>query len=87
VAIAAPGPGVLLALYQAAFDWIAMDVGELLDQFAVGEDVEVVIRRLPHIAGILLAISKRLLRIASFSCVRLPASLHRAPALKEQDPN
>jgi hypothetical protein len=45
---ATPGP-VFGFIDEAAFDWVAVDVLELLDEFGMGEDVEVVIAGLPEL--------------------------------------
>jgi len=45
---AAPWP-VLGFLNETAFDWIAVNVAELLDELGLGEDVEVVVAALPEL--------------------------------------
>jgi hypothetical protein len=50
VTVAAPGP-IVGGFHQASFDGIAVDVLQLLDELAVGEDVEVVVAGLPRIGG------------------------------------
>jgi hypothetical protein len=47
---AAPGP-IFGPLDEAALDRIAMDVLELLDEFGLGEDVEVVVTGLPELGA------------------------------------
>ena len=48
VAVAAPWP-VFGFVDEAALDRVAVDVGELLDELGVGEDVEVVVAGLPEL--------------------------------------
>jgi hypothetical protein len=48
VAVAAPWP-VFGIVDEAARYWIAVDVTELLDELGLGEDVEVVVARLPEL--------------------------------------
>jgi len=48
MAEAAPGP-VLGFLNEATFDRVAVNVAELLHELRLGEDVEVVIARLPKL--------------------------------------
>ena len=55
VAIAAVGP-VFGIFYKAFRYWIAMDVAELFHEFLVGEDVEVVIARLPELLEVALEV-------------------------------
>ena len=47
-AVTAPWP-VFGLLYQAGFDWVAMHVTEFFDSLSLGEDVEVVVARLPDL--------------------------------------
>jgi len=47
---AAPGP-VFGLFDEAAFDWIAVDVLELLDELGLGEDVEIVVASLPELGA------------------------------------
>jgi len=47
---AAPWP-VLGFLNETAFDWIAVNVAELLDELGLGEDVEVVVAALPELGS------------------------------------
>ncbi|MDP9049212.1 MAG: hypothetical protein M3O31_00595 [Acidobacteriota bacterium] len=47
---AAPWP-VFRFRDEAAFDWVAMDVAELLNEFVLGEDVEVVVAGLPELGA------------------------------------
>jgi hypothetical protein len=47
---ATPGP-VFGFIDEAAFDWVAVDVLELLDEFGMGEDVEVVVAGLPELGA------------------------------------
>jgi len=45
-AVTAPWP-VFGVLCQAGFDWVAVHVAEFFDALSLGEDVEVVVARLP----------------------------------------
>jgi hypothetical protein len=48
--VAERAPGIVFGfVHQAACDWVAVDVAELLDEFVVGEDVEIVIAGLPEL--------------------------------------
>jgi hypothetical protein len=51
VTVAAPRP-VFGFFDESSDDWVAVDVTELLDEFGVGEDVEVVITALPELFAI-----------------------------------
>ena len=51
VAIAARWP-VFGLLDEVTYDWVAVDVPELLDVLAVGEDVEVVVAGLPELFAV-----------------------------------
>lgn len=48
---AAPWP-VFGFLNEAALDWIAMNVAEFLDEFGMGQDVEVVVAALPELLAV-----------------------------------
>ena len=51
VAIAAPWP-IFGGFDEAAYDWVSVDVPELLDVLSVGEDVEVVVAGLPELFAV-----------------------------------
>jgi hypothetical protein len=47
---AAPGP-VFGFLDEVSFDWVAVDVAELLDELGLGDYVEVVVAGLPELGA------------------------------------